>query len=547
MRIYNSITPTINYSGSLTFCEGNSVVLNANTGTGLIYKWYKNGIEIMGATSSSYIASQSGNYSLQEANVNNCTAVSASQNVIVTSCNVDLHLRLFYQGYYTGSSTMAPVLLNQGISNDNSVTDTVLVELHSALPPYGIATTKKAILHTDGNANCTFDYFNGNYYLADSYYVAVKHRNGLTTWSANPITFSSTNVNHDFSSSSNKAYGDNMAEMEPNVWAFYTGDLNYDENVDLLDNPILEDDISAYQFGYYTTDINGDGNVDLLDVPVLELNIYAFIYSSQPLWSGTLPAVSTTTVTSILNATAVSGGTIISDGGESIISKGVCWSINPHPTIANYFTNNASGVGNFTSNITGLNPSTTYYVKAYATNSVGTVYGNEISFTTTSLPLTIGQNYRGGKIAYLLQPGDSGYIVGEEHGLIAAANDQSSASQWGCEGTSIGSTSTSMGAGQANTTVILNGCSQPGIAAKLCFDLILNGYADWYLPSKDELGKLILNKDAIGGFTSAYYWSSTEYAGFSSIYAWKQYCSVNGPQIFDPKSSGVNVRAVRSF
>jgi len=96
-----------------------------------------------------------------------------------------------------------------------------------------------------------------------------------------------------------------------------------------------------------------------------------------------LPAVTTTAVTSITTNSAQSGGNITSDGGAAISSRGVCWSTTPNPTIANSKTTNGTGTGSFTSSITGLTPGTPYHVRAYATNSAGTGYGSDVSFTTS--------------------------------------------------------------------------------------------------------------------------------------------------------------------
>ena len=96
--------------------------------------------------------------------------------------------------------------------------------------------------------------------------------------------------------------------------------------------------------------------------------------------------LTTTSITAITALTATTGGNITADGGSTITARGVCWNTNSAPTLANSFTNNGAGTGLFTSNITGLALGTTYYVRAYATNSVGTTYGNELSFTTIALP-----------------------------------------------------------------------------------------------------------------------------------------------------------------
>ena len=98
-----------------------------------------------------------------------------------------------------------------------------------------------------------------------------------------------------------------------------------------------------------------------------------------------IPIVKTTDMTSIGSVTASSGGEVLSAGGGKIISRGVIWNTSPNPTVVlNTKTNDGEGVGAYQSNLTGLAPLTTYYVRAYATNSAGTTYGNEVRFTTTS-------------------------------------------------------------------------------------------------------------------------------------------------------------------
>ena len=105
---------------------------------------------------------------------------------------------------------------------------------------------------------------------------------------------------------------------------------------------------------------------------------------SQENTIATLPTLSTASLTSITSVTATSGGNITDDGGAAITIRGVCWSTSPGPLVSGNHTTDGTGSGVFTSNITGLTASTIYYVRAYATNSVGTAYGNEISFTTTN-------------------------------------------------------------------------------------------------------------------------------------------------------------------
>ena len=101
-----------------------------------------------------------------------------------------------------------------------------------------------------------------------------------------------------------------------------------------------------------------------------------------------LPALTTTEISKITEATAQSGGNITSDAGSDVTSRGICWSSSPNPTIEDNKTSDAAGTGVYTSKLTGLMQSTTYYVRAYATNKKGTAYGIQITFSTKSLGIS---------------------------------------------------------------------------------------------------------------------------------------------------------------
>lgn len=107
-------------------------------------------------------------------------------------------------------------------------------------------------------------------------------------------------------------------------------------------------------------------------------NIFSFVTKALE-----LPILTTTNLTNTTLTTSTAGGNIFSDGGSIITVRGTCWSTSPNPTIAQDKTTDGNGIGIFTSNLSSLNASTTYYVRAYATNSVGTGYGNMVAFTTS--------------------------------------------------------------------------------------------------------------------------------------------------------------------
>ncbi len=142
--------------------------------------------------------------------------------------------------------------------------------------------------------------------------------------------------------------------------------------------------------GVFTSNLTGLTPNTTYYVRAYAVNSAGIAYGSQVSFTTQaiqLPALTTTAASSITLTSAVSGGNITSDGGGAVTARGVCWSTSANPTTSDNITSNGTGTGVFTNNLTGLSPSTTYYVRAYATNSAGTAYGNQVSFTTSAIQL----------------------------------------------------------------------------------------------------------------------------------------------------------------
>jgi uncharacterized protein (TIGR02145 family) len=144
--------------------------------------------------------------------------------------------------------------------------------------------------------------------------------------------------------------------------------------------------------GSFTSNLTGLTPNTLYHVRAYATNKVGTAYGSEVTFTTTaivVPTLTTTDITAITLTTAVSGGNITADGGAPVTAKGVCWATATGPTTSNSLTTDGTGNGTFVSNLTGLLPSTTYYLRAYATNSAGTAYGNEVTLTTLGVAVPV--------------------------------------------------------------------------------------------------------------------------------------------------------------
>ncbi len=140
--------------------------------------------------------------------------------------------------------------------------------------------------------------------------------------------------------------------------------------------------------GSFTSNITGLTPNTMYYIRAYATNSAGTAYGNQVSFTTTAlvaPTLTTVAVSGITLTTATSGGTISADGGAAITAKGVCWSTSANPTTDNSKTSDGTGSDSYASSLTALTPGTLYYVRAFATNSVGTAYGNELTFTTTAL------------------------------------------------------------------------------------------------------------------------------------------------------------------
>ena len=205
--------------------------------------------------------------------LNSQSAPNAGKGYLFLSSYPENHciltLKVIPQAFYNpGSETM-------------SISDTITVNLRSSSFPYNIIDAAKAVVNKTSFISRL--YFrnapSGNYYLD------IRHRNSIETWSASPVTLTrNVNTNYDLTSAANKSYGNNMIQVDnsPVRFAVYSGDVNQDGIVDASDALMVDNDANIFATGYIVTDVNGDYSVDATDALIVDNNSTNFVSKITP-------------------------------------------------------------------------------------------------------------------------------------------------------------------------------------------------------------------------------------------------------------------------
>ncbi|MEO8211044.1 MAG: LamG-like jellyroll fold domain-containing protein, partial [bacterium] len=175
----------------------------------------------------------------------------------------DLNLTSIIQGFYNPAT-------------DLMIPDTMRVYIHNQSSPFAIVDSSRTLLSSAGLGLFSFSSTNLN--NNQSYYIQLKHRNSIETWS-NPFNFVNDEALYLFINSANTAFGNNQIQVDnsPMRFAIYSGDVNQDGVIDLTDNQLIDNDANNFASGYVVTDINGDNVVDIADAAIADNNAFNFV------------------------------------------------------------------------------------------------------------------------------------------------------------------------------------------------------------------------------------------------------------------------------
>jgi hypothetical protein len=252
-----------------------------NGGSSPSFQWKVNGL-IVGDNSPTYslIPENGDEVTCQMTSNAVCTsgnqAVAPVVTMVVNSSSSVLTVTVLVEGLFNGTELNK----TQGIIGDQFTEDTsdeIIIELHSVSAPYAlIGSPIVGNLNTIGQVAVTVPgSFNGNYYLV------VKHRNSIETWSNVPLAFGSGPVNFDFTDMKARAYGENL-KLVSGKFVIFSGDINQDGEINNLDMVGIKNEAEVFGTGYKPEDLNGDGAVDALDLIIADNNSTSGVAVERP-------------------------------------------------------------------------------------------------------------------------------------------------------------------------------------------------------------------------------------------------------------------------
>ncbi len=252
--------PVANAGSDIAACAGDTILLQAFGGN--TYQW-NNGV-FQGIP---FVAEISNNYIVWVSNQYNC---SKSDTIAVTIDTKLLIVNVILEGLYAHNTSMNNALNGnkQPQWGNSEIADKIIIELRDTSPPYPIVQTLNAYLSVNGEIK---SYVNCNNNAL--YYIVLKHRNHLETWSAIPVAFGGDTIVYSFIDADSKAFASNQKQVSAGIFALLVGDLNQDEVIDISDLVNLDIDLSLGSLGYLVNDLNGDGVVDLSDLVAIDENL----------------------------------------------------------------------------------------------------------------------------------------------------------------------------------------------------------------------------------------------------------------------------------
>lgn len=189
---------------------------------------------------------------------------SLRDNFKILPVNLYLNLNAVIEGFYS------PV-------NNSMIGDTIKLYLRNYYSPYSIVDSAKGFINSSGIGTLLFS----KAFNATNYYLIVKHRNSVETWSAEAMRFNANALSYNFSSSASQAFGNNLI-LKGNRYCVYSGDVNQDGVIDVTDYSLVDNDVNIFSTGYIVSDLNGDSFADVSDLSIADNNVFNFISLMRP-------------------------------------------------------------------------------------------------------------------------------------------------------------------------------------------------------------------------------------------------------------------------